>query len=150
MLCPTTPPASGGTLVYSGTVLNGGDITLTNIVVVSDRPAPNTTVFTVASLAPGASANFTSSVSVPADACSVTTTFSRQGKDQCTLNPVTNTVASTCPITTAPAIAVTLACPTVPAAAGGLITYTGTVRNSGNVTLNNVIVSTISLYPTPY
>ena len=46
----------------------------------------------------------------------------------------------TCTVATAPSIAVTLACPAVPAATGGLITYTGTVRNSGNVTLNNVVV----------
>ena len=139
-VCPATPAVSGGTLTYSGTVRNTGDITLTNIVVVSDRPAPNTTVFTLATLPPGASANFTSSLTVPADACSVTTTFSGRGQDLCTANPVTNTISTTCPITTAPAIAVTLACPATPVATGGLITYSGTVRNSGNVTLNNVAV----------
>ncbi len=138
--CPANPAGAGGTLTYSGTVRNIGDTTLTGIVVVSDRPAPNTTVFTVASLAPGATANFTSSVTVPANACSVTTTFSGRGKDICTANVVTNTVSSTCPITTAPAIAVTLVCPAVPVATGGLITYSGTVRNSGNVALNNVTV----------
>jgi uncharacterized repeat protein (TIGR01451 family) len=140
VFCPVTPSVAGGTLTYSGNVRNAGDTSLTNIVVASDRPAPNTTVFTVATLAPGASANFTSSLTVPADACSVTTTFSGRGQDICTPNMVTNTVPITCPITTAPAIAVTLACPATPVATGGLITYTGTVRNSGNVTLNNVAV----------
>jgi uncharacterized repeat protein (TIGR01451 family) len=139
-VCPVTPVLPGGSLTYSGTVRNVGDITLTNIVVVSDRPAPNTTVLTVATLAPGASANFTNSVTVPTNACSVTTTFSGRGKDICTANQITNTVSTTCPITTASAVAVTLACPTAPVATGGLITYTGTVTNSGNVTLNNVTV----------
>jgi uncharacterized repeat protein (TIGR01451 family) len=138
--CPSTPAVPGGTLTYSGNVRNVGNTTLTGIAVVSDQPAPNTTVFTVATLAPGASANFTSSLTVPANVCSVTTTFSGQGKDICTPNMVTNTVPITCPITTAPAIAVTLACPATPVATGGLITYSGTVRNSGNVTLNNVTV----------
>jgi uncharacterized repeat protein (TIGR01451 family) len=138
--CPAIPAASGGTLAYNGTVRNVGDITLTNIVVLSDRPALNTTVFTVASLAPGALASFTSSVAVPADACSVTTTFSGRGQDACLATTVTNTVATTCPITTAPAIAVTLACPAVPTASGAAITYNGTVRNSGNISLNNVVV----------
>jgi uncharacterized repeat protein (TIGR01451 family) len=138
--CPATPAVPGGTLTYSGNVRNVGNTILTGIVVVSDQPAPNTTVFTVATLAPGASANFTSSLTVPANACSVTTTFSGQGKDICTPNMVTNTIPITCPITTAPAIAVTLACPAVPVTTGGLITYAGTVRNSGNVTLNNVAV----------
>ncbi|MBI5386986.1 MAG: hypothetical protein HZA90_20120, partial [Verrucomicrobia bacterium] len=140
VLCPVSPAVSGGALTYSGTVRNAGDITLTNIVVVSDRPAPNTSVFTMAALAPGASRNFTNSLTVPANVCSVTTTFSGRGKDICSPNLVTNTVSTTCPITTAPAIAVTLACPTAPVATGGLITYSGTVRNSGNVTLNNVTV----------
>jgi uncharacterized repeat protein (TIGR01451 family) len=130
----------GGTLTYSGNVRNLGDTTLTGIVVVSDRPAPNTTMFTFATLAPGESANFTSSVTVPAGSCSLTTTFSGVGKDNCTPNMVTNTVPITCPLSTAPAIAVTLACPAVPVAAGSVITYSGTVRNSGNITLNNVTV----------
>ncbi len=138
--CPASPVLPGGSLTYSGTVQNTGNITLSNVVVVSDRPAPNTTVFTTAALAPGASANFTGTYTVPTNACSVTTTFSGTGKGICSPNMVTNTVSTTCAITTAPAIAVSLACPAVSASAGGPITYTGTVRNSGNVTLNNVLV----------
>ncbi|GDY22277.1 hypothetical protein LBMAG56_36240 [Verrucomicrobiota bacterium] len=138
--CPATPVVPGGTVTYSGTVRNTGNISLSNVIVVSDRPGPNTTVFTVATLAPGATANFSGTYTVPANACTVTTTFSGSGKDICTLRGVTSTVATTCTVTTAPAIAVTLACPAVSASAGGPITYTGTVRNSGNVTLNNVTV----------
>jgi uncharacterized repeat protein (TIGR01451 family) len=140
VLCPATPAVPGGTLTYSGTVRNVGDITLTNIVVVSDRPAPNTTVLTVAALAPGVSTSFTGTYPVPTNACSVTTTFSGRGKDVCTAIQVTNTVPITCPVITAPAIAVTLVCPATPAVTGGLITYTGTVRNAGNAILNAVIV----------
>jgi uncharacterized repeat protein (TIGR01451 family) len=138
--CPAAPVLPGGSLTYSGTVQNTGNITLTNVIVVSSRPAPNTTVFTAATLAPGASANFTGTYAVPTNACSVATTFSGTGQDLCAAITVTNTVSTTCTVTTAPAIAVTLACPAVPAAAGALITYTGTVRNSGNVTLDNVTV----------
>ena len=43
-------------------------------------------------------------------------------------------------IATAPAIAVTLTCPLAPANTGGSISYSGTVRNSGNVTLTNIFV----------
>jgi uncharacterized repeat protein (TIGR01451 family) len=139
--CPTAPVLPGGSLTYSGTVQNTGNITLTNVVVVSDRPAPNTVVFTRATLAPGVSTNFTAGpYTVPANICAVTTTFSGTGKDICTLNAVTNSVSPTCTVITAPAIGVTLACPVAPATAGGLITYTGFVTNSGNVTLNNVTV----------
>ncbi len=138
--CPATPIVPGSVLNYSGTVRNTGNITLTNVVVVSDRPAANTTVFTVATLAPGASAPYTASYTVPASDCSVVTTVVATGKDICTGSPASNSAVATCTVATAPAIAVTLACPTVPAATGGQITYTGTVRNSGNVILNNVTV----------
>src|ERR1019366_5514772 len=122
-VCPTAPVLSGGSVTYSGTVQNTGNITLTNVVVVSDRPAANTTVLTVASLAPGAFANFTGTYTVPANACSITTTFSGTGKGICTLNAVTNSVSTTCTVATAPAIGVTLLRPAVPASAGGSITY---------------------------
>lgn len=138
--CPSGPILPGGSLTYTGTVRNTGDITLVNVTVVSDLPAPNTTVFTVATLAPGASANFSRAYTVPANACTVTTQFTAAGKDTCTQAPVTDTAITTCTVTTAPAIAVTLACPVTTATAGGPITYTGTVRNSGNVTLKNVTV----------
>src|SRR5581483_9659964 len=139
-VCPATQALPGGSLTYSGTVQNTGNVTLTNVVVLSDRPAANTTVFTVATLAPGALASFTGTSIAPTNTCAVTTAFSGIGRDVCTLNAITNSVLATCSITTAPAIAVTLACPAMPASPGGSITYTGTVRNSGNVTLNNVFV----------
>lgn len=140
VLCPAANPTPGGTLTYAGIVRNIGNITLSNVVVTSDRPSANTTVFIAATLAPGASANFTSSLTVPADACSVTTIFRGTGRDLCTAFASTDIVSVTCPVTTAPGIAVTLTCPAVPVVTGGLITYIGTVRNSGNVTLNSVTV----------
>jgi uncharacterized repeat protein (TIGR01451 family) len=138
--CSANPVTPGGLLTYGGTVTNSGDITLTNVVVVSDHPAANTRVFTVATLAPGAGANYTGSYTVPANACAVTTTVTATGQDICNGSMAANTVSATCTVTTAPAVAVTLACPAVPVATGGLITYSGTVRNSGNVILNNVTV----------
>jgi uncharacterized repeat protein (TIGR01451 family) len=139
-VCPITPGVSGGTSTYGGVVRNSGNITLNNVVVFSDRPTPNTVVLTVPSLAPGASANYSATFNVPLNVCSVTTSVRATGNDSCTGTAVTNTATATCPITTAPAIAVTLACPATQSTNGGLITYTGTVRNSGNVTLNNIVV----------
>ena len=146
-VCPGTNGVSGGTSSYGGVVRNSGNITLNNVVVVSDRPAPNTVVFTVASLAPGASANYSANFTVPLDVCTVTTAVRATGRDSCNSASVTNTASATCAITTAPALAVTLACPTAPSTNGGLITYTGTVRNSGNVTLNNVVVTDLQSSP---
>jgi uncharacterized repeat protein (TIGR01451 family) len=138
--CPVTAPLGGALLTYTGTVRNTGDITLTNVVVFSDRPAANTKVFTVNTLLPGASATFTGSYTVPTNVCSVTATLRVSGKDLCAGATASDTFVSTCNVSSSPAIAVTLTCPAISPASGGLITYSGTVRNAGNITLNNVSV----------
>ncbi|MBI3417238.1 MAG: LamG domain-containing protein [Verrucomicrobia bacterium] len=149
--CPTNTVAPGGSLTFGGTVSNGGNITLSNVVVVSDRPATNTVVFSVATLAPGASASFTGTYTVPLtfplNACSVIVNVTATGRDICSANIVTNIASGTCPITTTPGIAITLACPALAVAPGGLITYTGTVSNPGNITLNNVTVIDLQASP---
>ena len=67
--CPVGPVSPGQLLAFSGSVSNSGNITLINIVVVDNQPAPNTPVYTLASLAPGASSSFTSSKSSQALIC---------------------------------------------------------------------------------
>ena len=138
--CPGTPVGPGGSLTYSGTVQNTGNIGLTNVLVYSDTPVANTKVFAAATLAPGVSTNFTGTYTVPANTCSVTTTLTGTGYGSCGLLAVTNVASTTCSVTTTPGITVSLACPSTSATGGGLITYSGTVHNSGNVILNNVFV----------
>ena len=125
-------------LTFSGSVSNSGNVTLNGIVVVNNQPAPNTTVFTAASLAPGAITNFTASYLAPA-ACSVADTLIATGTSACGV-PVTNTASATCPIATTPQLAVTQSCPVIPPAPGTLLTYSGTVTNTGNIILTNVVV----------
>jgi len=137
--CPETTPAGGGTLIHGVTVSNLGNVPLYNIAVYRNPASANTKVKDIASLAPGASTNFTSSLAAPANTCSLLTVFRAVGTDNCSGN-VTNQFELTCPIGTAPSIDVTLACPAQPAAAGGTIVYSGTVRNTGDVTLNSVAV----------
>src|SRR6185436_12820269 len=86
----------------------------------------------------GAVASFTGSYPVPVG-CSTTSSSTATGRSICGV-AVTNTVSATCPILTTPAIEVTLACPATPPPLGGTLTYTGTVKNSGNSTLTNVLV----------
>jgi uncharacterized repeat protein (TIGR01451 family) len=138
--CPANATSPGGLLTYSGLVSNSGNITITNVVVVSDHPAANTVVFRAASLAPGASATFSGSFGVTTNLCSVTSSLTATARDICAGATVANTASSTCPIVTTPGIAVTVNCPAGPLTPGGQVTYTGVVRNTGNNTLVNVMV----------
>jgi uncharacterized repeat protein (TIGR01451 family) len=139
LACPATSVAPGSPITYTGTVKNTGDVTLNNVTVVDSQSTPPT-VFSVATLAPGVSANFTATLTTPLDACSVSTTVTATGTDTCGLKPVTDSASATCPLLTTPGLVVTQACPPTPATPGGTFTYTGTVHNSGNITLTNVIV----------
>src|SRR5204863_8190108 len=117
-----------------------GNIALTNVVVTNDRTGV-TPVFAALILFPGATTNFTGSYNVPSGAdCSITSTLTGRGNDNCSGNLVTNTASATCAVSGTPVIAVTLNCPLVPVVTGNSITYSGTVSNAGNVALINVTV----------
>ena len=139
--CPAAPAAPGATLTYNGTVSNIGDVTLTTIVVTADQPAGGATILTVNSLAPGASANFTGSYTTPLDACSSTMTLGVQAIEACAGSTIRDSVSQTCPLTVAPAVSVALTCPATATAPGKLLVYSGTVVNTGNITLTNVMVA---------
>ncbi|MGZ5543395.1 MAG: DUF7507 domain-containing protein, partial [Limisphaerales bacterium] len=139
--CPTTPASTGGTITYTGTVRNTGNIALNNVAVTDSQASP-TTVLTVANLAIGASANFTATFTAPANSCSVTSTVNVRGTDICTSRSITNTASATCPLTTSPLLVVNLNCSTVPVGGGSPLTFTGSVKNTGNVTITNIVVTT--------
>ncbi|MCL5097740.1 MAG: hypothetical protein M1608_09480 [Candidatus Omnitrophica bacterium] len=139
--CPTTPVAPGATLTYNGTVSNTGDVTLTGVTVTADQPAGGTTVLTVNSLAPGASSSFTGSYTAPLDTCSSTVTLTAQAADACAGTTVKDSVTQTCPLTTAPSLAVSLECPGTTTAPGKSLVFSGTITNTGNITLTNVTVT---------
>jgi uncharacterized repeat protein (TIGR01451 family) len=129
----------GGSVTYSGTVLNTGNVTLNNVVVVNSQSVPST-VLTVPSLAPGASTNFTASFTMSINACSVSSTVIATGSSACTQVMVTNTASATCPVITTPGITVTKVCSAQPVSPGQTLTWSGSVSNTGNVTLNNIVV----------
>ena len=146
--CPATPPPLGGTLVYSGSVSNAGNITLTNILVVNSETGA-TPVFTAASLAPGASVNFTGSYAVHPDCCIMSSTVTASGRG-CDGVLVKDTASSTCQIDTAPSLVITKTCSTTAAAPGQMLTFTGSISNSGNISLVNVtIVNSVPTNRTP-
>ena len=67
-------------------------------------------------------------------------TLTASGVDVCDYLPIIDSVSTICPITTTPRITVTKNCPLLPTPRGGLYTYTGSVSNSGNVSLVHVYV----------
>ncbi len=138
--CPENLASAGSILTYSGTVRNAGDITLTNVVVINNRPAANTVIFTAASLAPGASANFSGSYEVPINCCVVWSTAIASGQDICVGTTVTDTDTTTCTVLTTPGIVVTKVCPPTAVQPGDILPYSGTVSNAGNITLVEVTI----------
>src|SRR6185503_8803582 len=134
LVCPATASMNGAPITYSGTVRNSGNVTLNNIVVTDSQSSPPT-VLTVPSLAPGASANFTASFTAPANVCSVSSTVNASGTDNCSLVVVSNSASATCTLATNPRIVVTQNCSANPVTPGGVLSYSGSVSNAGNVTL---------------
>lgn len=110
--CPAQPVSPGQLLTYSGSVSNTGNVTLTNIVVVDSQPAANTPVFALASLAPGAVANFTGSYTAPTN-CSISDTLTATASSRCGVG-VSSIASVTCPILTTPQIVVAVSCPSTP------------------------------------
>ena len=138
--CPTEPVGPGETLNYSGTVRNSGDVALTDVEVYSGRPAPRTLVFNVARLEPGAVAAFTGSYTAPAEVCTVSNTLTGEGRDACTGTMVSHQASVLCVLTPTPALEIGQVCPETPPALGGLLTYTASVVNRGNIALTNLVV----------
>jgi len=130
--CPTLPVSAGNLFTYSGRVSNLGNVTLTNVTVVNSYPSPNTAVFGPITLAPGASADFTGSYTMPDVACESVDVLTATGRD-CTGQEVQNTGSSICPVLHTPMIEVTKQ-------SNGQKSFSGIVRNTGAVPLANVVV----------
>src|SRR5262249_53269327 len=138
--CPTNPVPPGGVAVFSGTVSNAGNITLTNVLVVNNRPTNNTPVFGPVNLAPGQSANFTGSEDVPPNCCEYFDTLFATGANICSGTNVTASSSAACPTLVLPRIRITKNCPPAPVPLGQPLLFSGTVSNAGNITLQGVVV----------
>ncbi|MFL0683673.1 MAG: hypothetical protein ACJLTB_10695, partial [Algoriphagus aquaeductus] len=140
---PNTYAAVGDILTYDLVVKNTGNVTLTNIVV-SD-PVATVVGSPIASLAPGASATVTASYAVTQadlDAGSFTNTATASTTYKTT--PVSDTDSETVNATETPLLDLTKTSTTEPntyAAVGDILTYDLVVKNTGNVTLTNIVVS---------
>ena len=139
--CPTGLIQPGGLLTYTGSVSNAGNITLTNVTVVNNQPANETPVIGPITLVPGAVFAFTNSYTVPQDSCGpYADTLTVRARTTCGLS-LSNTASASCASTNSPSIDVVKACPVGLLQPGQTNVVTGTVTNTGNITLNNVYVT---------
>ena len=140
--CPPGALAPGTVLTFGGSVTNTGDIALTNVTVSSDRALTNGSAMVAVfpTLTNGESATFSGSYFVPTNFCSLTTTLTVQGTTLCGLAGVTNSVAATCAVTNTPRLALTQSCPASLPLPGGLLVFSGTVTNTGDVALTNIVI----------
>jgi len=140
--CPVNPVPPGGVLNFSGTVSNAGNITLTNVLVVNDHPTNHTPVFGPITLAPGQSSNFSGSYRVCDFCCPpYVDVLTARGASACNGSNVTASATAACPGITTPQLNVRVDCPPQPARQGELLNYSGSVSNSGDVVLMDVLVT---------
>ena len=140
-ICPASPVAPGQLLVFTGTVSNSGNLTITNIIVVNDRPAPDTFILGPVTLVPGQTIGFNGSYIAPYDCCGpCVDTVTARGNEFCAGSNVVGTATAACPRITTPGLSVTRNCPPGPVTQGDLVFFTGIVSNTGNATLGNVTV----------
>lgn len=138
--CPANPVEPGGVAIFSGTVSNAGNITLTNVVVVNNRPTNNTPVLGPVTLAPGQAINFTGNEDVPLNCCEYFDTLTATSASSCTGSNVTATASAACPTLLIPKITVSKSCPPVPVVLGQPLVFSGVVSNSGNIALSGIMV----------
>ena len=92
------------------------------------------------SLAPGATAIFSGSFVTPLNCCVVSSTVAASGQ-ACSGANVSDTFTRTCIVLTQPGIVVATVCSPGILHPGDLLTYSGSVSNSGNITLIDVTVT---------
>ena len=141
---PTSVSAVGQAVAYSFLVTNTGNVTLTGVVVTDPLPRLSAVSCSVSTLAPSASTTCSATYTATQadlDAGSIANTATATGTPPVG-PPVTDTGSATVTANRGPAVTVTKSTTaTTFSAVGQSIPFTITVRNSGNVTLTNVVIT---------
>src|SRR5206468_11990009 len=139
--CVTNPVPLGADVFISGTFTNTGNITLANITIDNNQPSNPTRLVGPITLAPGGFTNFIRSYT-PNDPCSpFPDTITANASTICGVVLASQTTSTTCANTPpAPQLLLSLSCPATNGLPGGVIGFSGTVTNVGNVALTNIVV----------
>lgn len=141
---PTSVSTVGQVVAYSFLVTNTGNVALTGVVVSDPLPGLSAVSCPLSTLAPAESTTCTASyISTQADldAGSIANTATANGTPPVG-SPVTDTGSATVTANRGPAVTVTKSTTaTTFSAVGQSLPFTITVRNSGNVTLTNVVIT---------
>ena len=143
---PTSVAAAGATVNYSFLVRNTGNVTLTSIAVTDTFTAPAGPPLAITcptgALPPGGTRTCTATYTVTqADVNAGSVQNSAVARGTPPAGGVVTSPPSSATVTAAPAPAISIvksASPTTATAAGQTVTYSFTVRNTGNVTLTSV------------
>jgi len=125
------------TINYGGSVTNTGDETVLGLGVIDVAEGVTNTLLSGVSLPPGGVASFTGSYVSASECGPFLDTVYATAVSQETRTVVTGSATANCPAPTHPSISVTKQCKDAPAL-GQPITFGGTVKNNGDVTLNNI------------
>src|SRR5436190_1731508 len=129
---PDTNGLPGGVLGFMLILADDGIRALSVAGVQTYAPPIYTPVITVPRLEPGEGRSFTGSYAIPSNVCSVSDTLTATATDLCGRS--TNaTISATCPVLTTPGLALTKTCPATNGLPGGVLGFTGTITNTGNV-----------------
>ncbi|NVJ87247.1 MAG: DUF11 domain-containing protein, partial [Algoriphagus sp.] len=144
IVAPDDRVDEGDLVNYKFTVKNTGTVTLTNVTVADQLPGlGEITPTSLANLTPGATAEFTATYTVTQadlDLGSIFNTATVTGTPPVG-NDVTDTDTETIAVGQKPLIEITKTADIDPYGLGDIITYTFTVKNTGNVTLTNITVT---------
>ncbi len=107
-LCPATNGLPGGVLGFSGTVCNNGNVPLKDVTIVDDHTLTTggNVVASYPLLTNGECRNFSGTIAIPANACSISDTLTARGTNICNGAGVVATASTNCLVSCIPAIKV--------------------------------------------
>ena len=141
--CPSEAPFFGHPYRAQGTVMNTGDVELTDVRVVHHAASGEVPVLGPIRLLPGESAGYLVEGIAPLESCEWVDSVSVSAMEPCDGGRVSDQVITVCPLQSFPRLGLSKECPQSGPSQGQPWIFSGTVTNTGNVLLTDVQVFSI-------